>query len=115
MIKPINRSAVIITPKQTFFDVLAEIMGEQPEKAVPQYTDDESTIYLIEESDLNEPTIKERLAMSYKEIFFEELEGWCTDNSKWPKEVNWKDFTLYFHISYQSTVFDTLDEEIEFE
>jgi hypothetical protein len=115
MINPINRNAVIITPKQTFFNMLAGIMGEEPEKAVPPFTDDESTIYLIEESDLNEPNIKERLSSCYKEIFFEELEGWFTDNSKWPKDVSWKEFTSYFHISYQSTVVDTLDEVIEYE
>jgi len=115
MISSINRSSVIITPKQSFFNMVANITGEQPDKAAPPLTDDESTIYLLEESDLNDQNLKERMKSCYKNIFFEELEGWFTDKNRWPKGITWKEFTSYFHISYQSMVIDTLDEEIEYE
>ncbi len=59
MISSINRSAVIITPKQLFFNMVANISGEQPDKAASPLTDDESTIYLLEESDLNDQNLKE--------------------------------------------------------
>ncbi|MBN1696752.1 MAG: hypothetical protein JW881_04500 [Spirochaetales bacterium] len=114
MLTPLNRSAVIITPRQSFFDMIAKISGAKPEKAVAPLTEDESTIYLIQEADLNELDLKERMANSYKEIFFEELEGWFTDTSRWPKDVTWQEFTEWFHISYQSVILDTLDEEIEY-
>ncbi len=115
MISSINRSAVIITPKQSFFNMVANITGEQSDKAAPPLTDDESTIYLLEESDLNEQNLKERMKSCYKNIFFEELEGWFTDKNRWPKDITWKEFTSYFHISYQSMVIDTLDEDIDYE
>lgn len=115
MISSINRSAVIITPKQTFFDMVANITREKPDKAAQPLTSDESTIYLIEESEESELDLEERMKPCYKDIFFEELEGWFTDENRWPKKVTWKEFTSYFYISYQSMVVDTLDEEIEYE
>lgn len=115
MLNIINRTAVIITPKQTFFDMVAKISGEQPEKAAPLLTTDESTIYLIEDSDYEGPYYTERMASCYKDIFFEELDGWFPDTDRWPKSITWEEFTSYFHISYQSMIFDTCNEEIEYE
>jgi len=115
MLKILNRTAVIITPKQAFYDMLAGIMGEEAEQASAPYTDDESTVYLIEETDLDEPATKERLKSCYIEICREEINGWFTDQSKWPTHITWKDFTTWFHISIQTMVFDTLDEDIEYE
>ena len=115
MISSINRSAVIITPKQTFFNMVANITGEQPDKSVPPFTTDESTIYLIEEANLDDLDLKERMESCYKNIFFEELEGWFTDKNRWPKDITWKEFISYFHISYQTMVIDTLDEDIKYE
>jgi hypothetical protein len=37
------------------------------------------------------------------------------DESKWPRDISWKEFESYFHISFQSMVFDLGDEEIELE
>lgn len=115
MLNSLNRSAVIITTKQFLFDMVAKISGEKPEKAVQPFTEDEFTIYLIEEADLDELTMEERLASSYKDIFFEELEGWFTDKSRWPEDITWKEFASWFHISFQSVVLDTVDEDIDYE
>jgi hypothetical protein len=116
MINHINRSAIIIAPKQAFFDMVAKLSGEpSADKVLSPFTDDEATIYLIQEADLEMTDAKERLASCYKEIFFEELEGWFTDESRWPGDVSWEQFEAWFHISWQSEVMDTLDEEIEYE
>lgn len=115
MLAHINRSAVVITPTQSFFNMIAKLSGEKPDKAVPPLTEDESTIYLIREADLDDLDLTERMADCYKEIFYEELEGWFTDTSKWPRDVTWKEFTEWFHISYQSMVVDTVGEEIEYD
>lgn len=115
MIRAINRSAVIIAPKQAFNDMIAALMDEKPEKEVAPLSEDESTIYLVETPDLYELTLKERMAPCYKDIFYEEVDGCFTDKTKWPKSISWKEFKNYFHISFQSLVFDTIDEEIQYE
>ena len=115
MLKAMNRTAVIITPKQAFYDMIAALMGEEPEKEMATLSEDESTIYLVEDPGLYEMTIKERLTPCYKDIFYEEVAGWFTDKTKWPKSISWKEFKNYFHISFQSLVFDTFDGEIEYE
>ncbi|HBE02900.1 MAG TPA: hypothetical protein DC049_10570 [Spirochaetia bacterium] len=93
----------------------AKISGDQPDKAAQPFSNDESTVYLIKETGLYEPTIKERLASCFKDIFYEELAGWFTNKSKWPKSITWKEFESWFHISFQSVVLDTIDEDIEHE
>ena len=115
MIVPLNRAAVIIAPKQAFLDMVAALMGEEPEKAATPFDHDESTVYLIDELAMETTEARKRLASCFRDIFYEEINAWFTDDSKWPKNVTWKEFESYFHISFQSMVLDTLDEEIEYE
>lgn len=115
MITPLNRAAVIVTPTQAFLDMVAKLMGEEPEKAATPFAYDESTVYLIDESALDAPEARKRLASCFRDIFYEEINAWFTDDSKWPRNLTWKEFESYFHISFQSMVLDTLDEEIEYE
>lgn len=115
MINPINRNAVIITPKQSFFDMLERISGEKVGEAPSLLDYDESTVYLLEESEMDKFDLKEEMEFCFKKIFFEEVKGWFVDDDKWPKDVTWEEFTSYFNISYQSVVNDTIDEEIEHE
>jgi len=115
MLNSLNRSAVIITPKQSFLDMVAHISGEKPEKEASPLTEDESTIYLVEKADLDELTMEERLSDCYKDIFFEELEDWFADTSRWPEDVTWKEFEFWFNISFQSVVLDTVDVDIDYD
>ena len=85
MMQPINRSAVIIAPKQSFFTMLKEISGKLDEQAGDPLDEDESTIYLLPEAELDDPDLEGRLARHYRDIFYEELEGWFTDRERWPK------------------------------
>ena len=115
MLETLNRVAVIITPRQSFFDMIAGLSGDPPEKEAAPFTEDESTVYLLDADQADLPTMKERLAHCFREIFFEELEGWYTDTSKWPAAVTWQEFESYFHISFQSVVLDAGEMDIEYE
>ncbi len=115
MIKTLNRNTVIITPKQSFFDMLECLSGEKMGKAPSPLDYDESTVYLLEETEMTEFNLKEDMEVCYKEIFLLEVEGWLLDDDRLPKDVSWEDFISYFTISYQSMVHDTAEVVIEYE
>ncbi len=115
MLRTLNRGAVIVSPKQAFFDMVAKLMGEEPELAAEPFSEEEASVYLIDESCFTQETPRMRLKPFFKEIFFEELRGWYIDENRWPKDVTWKEFDSYFHISFQSLVFDLGKEELEYD
>ena len=36
------------------------------------------------------------------------------DESKWPRDISWKEFKSYFHLSFQSLVFDLGNDHLCF-
>lgn len=115
MLRTLNRGAVIISPKQAFFDMVGKLMGEEPEIAAEPFSEEEGSVYLFDESRFVQETPRMRLKPHFKEIFFEELSGWFTDENRWPKDVSWKEFDSYFNFSFQSMVFDLGDDHLEYD
>lgn len=115
MLRTLNRGAVIVSPKQAFFDMVAKLMGEEPEVAAEPFSEEEASVYLIDESCFTQETPRMRLKPFLKEIFFEELRGWYIDENRWPKDVTWKEFESYFHISFQSLVFNLGKDRLEYD
>lgn len=97
-----NNDAIIIAPKPAMIDWVNSIFPDSPMEYLDPLGHDNSTIYLIPESNSDEDALK-WLKKNYKEIFIEELTGWCIDESTFPP-ITWKKFEEFCIISYQSVV-----------
>jgi hypothetical protein len=106
----INRTAVVIKPKEPFVDWLNQVPNEDHDFTLERISGDNVT-YLIPE--FFGPVeslayVKKKFAL----IFENALMGWYTDKKLWPKKRNWKIFQEWFEIEINSEVIDLVNEEI---
>lgn len=108
--KTVNRFALIITPKPSFYALLTRVSGEQFDP--PNPTDEENShVYLIPGDFTYQEEALEWLE-EYRQHFFEaEFLIWCEDESKLPQDISWSDFLDYFVFSIQSMVTDAAPDE----
>lgn len=107
----INRTGVVIRPKQAFVDWLNSVPGENSDNTLENMPT-ENTTFLIPE--FFGP--KESLAYVkkvYSQMFEFELIGWYTAKELWPKKRNWNMFQEWFSIEINSEVLDLVDSKIE--
>lgn len=108
--KNVNRFALIMTGKPAFFAMLTQISGEQYETPAPT-ENDLSHVYLIPGDFTYHQDALEWIEEN-RQIFFEtEVEGWFTDETKFPKNISWTDFQDYFVFSIQSMVIDSMPDD----
>ncbi|GMR06098.1 MAG: hypothetical protein BMS9Abin25_0681 [Gammaproteobacteria bacterium] len=75
-------------------------------------------VYLIREEDADTPDdLKEWIELNYEALFENELDGWYTDESLWPKKRTLKLFYNWFDVECNTVILDTvgstiIDEEI---
>jgi hypothetical protein len=106
----INRSLVILKPKQPFLDWARTLDDEDKNLTLEQLAED-STAYLIPE--LWQESDQRSLLESHYDVFFEEqLSGWWTDEAAWPKKRDLNMFLDWFEVEFHSLVFDLCDEPI---
>ena len=106
----INRSLLILKPKQPFLDWTRTLDDEDQDLSLEEIHHD-STAYLIPE--LWDDSDQQELLESYYDVLFEEqLAGWWTDETAWPPKRNLKMFLDWFEVEFHSLVFDLCDEPI---
>lgn len=106
----INRSLIILKPKQPFLDWARSLDDEDKNFTLKDLRED-STAYLVPEVwDYHEQ--HELLEACFGILFEEELEGWWTDEAAWPKERDLKMFLDWFEVDFHSLVFDLCNEPI---
>lgn len=106
----INRSLVILKPKQPFLDWAQTLDDGDEEFSLEQLAED-SIAYLIPE--LWQDSDQQSLLKSYYGVLFEEqLAGWWTDEDEWPKKRDLKMFLDWFKVEFHSLVFDLCEEPI---
>lgn len=94
----VNRSAIIIKPKQAFLDWFKELY---PDEEIDEVS--ETNIYLVsDEIDDLEAYLRKK----YDTFFKMELEEWHTGKKEWPHRRNYKMFKLWFHAEVSSLVYD---------
>ena len=103
----LNRSAVMVRPKQPFLDWAAQTNGSdsRPDR------DDERVVYLIPEYD-DEQEAWELVEEVYAEIFESELYGWHTDESAWLQQRDFAMVRQWFDIELNSSVEDLCGYEL---
>ena len=75
--------ALIIAPAKPMIDWVNRVFPHNNTAYRDPMMHDHSSIYLIPEFDHHEDALK-WLESNFKEIFIEELTGWCTDESTFP-------------------------------
>lgn len=106
----LNRSAIVVTPKQPFLDWLHAADPTSIELTLPDLIED-PTIYLIPECDTNQDVL-EVLRHICQDIFEEQLASWYTDEFVWPRNRGFDAFHRWFDYSHHSMLFDLCDEPL---
>lgn len=106
----LNRSAIVVTPKQPFLDWLHTTDAMSAELTLLELIWD-ATIYLVPECDTDEDVV-EVLRDLCEEIFKEQLAGWYRDESVWPQDRSFDEFRRWFDYQHHSMMIDFCDEPL---
>ena len=105
--KIINRDLFYITPKQALFDWYLKSFPDDPVFSNEADFHDHASIYLIPEFEDSWEALQ-WMEKDWEQWFATLFELWCTDESLWPRDRNWKLLNDFFAITYQSLIFDTV-------
>ena len=106
----LNRSAIVVKPRQPFLDWLHAADPTSRHIALPEIAED-PTIYLIPGCD-SEEDVHEFLRELCEEIFVEQLAGWLTDEESWPQDRSFDVFCSWFDWQHHSMLIDLCDEPL---
>jgi len=106
----LNRSAIVVTPKQPFLDWLHTADPTSLELTLRELVQ-EPTVYLVPECDTNED-VAQVLRELCEKIFVEQLAGWYADRSTWPPDRSFDVFCRWFDYRHHSMLIDLCDEPL---
>lgn len=106
----VNRSAVVVTPKQPFLDWLHEADRTSGDLTLRDLCL-EPTIYLIPECE-TDADVHDALRRLCQEIFDEQLAGWYNDTATWPLDRSFDIFRRWFDYSHHSVLVDLCDDDL---
>ena len=92
----VNRSAIVVKPKQPVLDWLHAADPSSREICLSDLSQ-EPTTYLVRECDTDADVVKVVCKLC-EEIFEEQLAGWYTDASTWPRDRSYPVFRQWFQI-----------------
>jgi hypothetical protein len=106
----LNRSAVVVKPRQPFLDWLHAVDPTSHELTLRDLVR-EPTIYLIPECDTG-TGLDQTLRELCEEIFFEQLAGWFNDETTWPQGRSFEVFCHWFDFQHHSMLVDLCDDPL---
>jgi len=107
----IDRAVAIIRPKQPFIDWANKLPDAKDRVSLDDFQDDCLAV-LIAEYDTDEEA-KEHIDEIWEDIFENELMGWSTNISWWPRKRTKKIFWRWFDVKFHSVVIDQSRRAIE--
>jgi hypothetical protein len=109
----INRYALIIRPSKAMVEWINATFPDDPPLDYEEMGgDDQLDVFLIPEFTSPEDA-REWLQENCRQFLEFELEEWCTDPGRWPKNLDWPLFESFLEYTLQSVVLDTQDEEYD--
>ena len=102
-LRSLNRSAVIVTPRQPFVDWLHRADPTSLTLSLEEVS--EPTIYLLPDCE-DERDLVAHVRNYSDTIFEDQLDGWYRDQSRWPAERDFKSFCLWFEYRAHTLVLD---------
>jgi len=112
-VRTLNRSAIIVTPKQPFLEWLHSIDASSRDLEMEDLRSDPS-VYLFPEC-TNDNELTQHLKRACLEIFEQELESWDRLEETWPKDRSFEAFQRWFDYSIHWMIFDFADQPLELE
>ena len=109
MLPTLNRSAVIVTPKQRFLDWLHG--ADQTSRTLTLKDVSEPTIYLLPGCEDDQDMIA-HIRNYCDTIFEEELDAWYRDQSTWPVDRDIKTLSLWFEYRAHTMLLDLCDGQL---
>jgi hypothetical protein len=94
----INRSAIIVKPKQPFLDWLNNLYPNDEMDDIR-----EVNTYLVTDKIEDLETY---LKKKFDKFFMMELEEWHTNKKEWPQKRNYKMFNLWFRVETSTMIYD---------
>ena len=108
----LNRAALILRYKQPFVDwINAADPSPTSHPLTLAEVNQEHTVYLVEVEDQDE--LAEWLARHHGELFEEELNGWYTDPTLWPRDRSLKMLREWCSFELHTVVVDTGESPLE--
>jgi hypothetical protein len=105
----INRSLVVVKPKEPFLEWLRSL--PDPHEATAEDLLHDNTVFLVPE--ILDPKSEARtLKRCFKAIFEEQLNGWWTDEAVWPRRRDLRTFKEWFDVEVHTLVYDLGDGSI---
>lgn len=112
MFETINRDVLIVFYKQPFIDWVNFVFDDDKIECPALLEHDQGNVYLIPEFNTPDEGMK-YVKENFRDIFENELFGWCEDEETWPRDLSWEFFERCFHFSWQSVVLDMTEGEIQ--
>ncbi|SES91670.1 hypothetical protein [Thalassotalea agarivorans] len=106
----LNRAAIIIKYKQPAVDWINDADPYDTPGISIESVNSESHVYLIDHDDAE--VLDDWIKLNYEALFFDELMGWYTDESLWPKKRTLSLFKKWFHIECHTIILDTVGTPI---
>jgi hypothetical protein len=106
----LNRSAVVVKPKQPFLDRLHAVDPTSSDLTLRELGE-EPTIYLIPECETPEE-VADALHELCEEIFVEQLASWFNDTTTWPSDRGFDTFCCWFDYRHHSMLLDLCHEPL---
>ena len=106
----LNRSALVVKPKQPFLDWLYAADPTSHHLMLGDLTR-EPTVYLIPECDTDQD-VAEVLHEFYDDIFTDKLDGWYRDKATWPEDRSYEMFCQWFDFQHHSMLVDLGDDPL---
>jgi hypothetical protein len=108
----VNRVALIVRPKRRFAEWVNSLDMEEDEPSFDLDSErNNPTTYLVAAIGLEVPDLSELVDMYGVDIFETELEGWWTDEARWPVNRNPHVFRDWFDVALSSLAWDMDDAE----
>ena len=115
MLPTLNRTAVVLIPREPFLDWVRALLREEGET---DWDDEEiveePNVYLLPDSESREDSVED-LADLAEDLFEIELLGWTDLVDRWPEKRDWEAFQDWFDFEFLGLVMDATEDELVLE
>lgn len=112
----INRSVVIIRPKQPLLDWIASVDKKLEVASMSIDVTEEGNAFLIPDEDIIDAKEARRyIEKRWQQIFEQFLFEWVIEDSLWPQKRTLKIFREWFELIYAPMAWDLVDAPLEIE
>lgn len=108
----LNRSAVLVVPKESFCDWLQSKAPADDPESLKSEIQENPNVYLIDEVDGPvAEAVKEAMEKCFVEIAMHEFFSWWSDENDWPVLRNLEEFEQYFSWRCHELVVDVSSDD----